>query len=59
MALFWRKLKMLIEPSSATVVAAVRNHPELFAGKRVGAILSGGNIHPSGWTELTADLSAD
>jgi threonine dehydratase len=28
MILFWQKLKILIEPSSATVIAAVRNHPE-------------------------------
>lgn len=54
MVLFWRKLKMLIEPSSATVIAAVRNHPELFAGKKVGVILSGGNIHPADWAALTA-----
>jgi threonine dehydratase len=53
MVLFWQKLKILIEPSSATVIAAIRNHPELFAGKKVGAIISGGNIHPSAWTALT------
>jgi threonine dehydratase len=53
MVLFWRCLKMLIEPSSATVIAAVRNHPEVFAGRKVGAILSGGNIHPSDWVALT------
>lgn len=53
MVLFWQKLKILIEPSSATVIAAIRNHPELFAGKKVGAIISGGNIHPSDWAALT------
>lgn len=53
MALFWRRLKMLIEPSSATVIAAVRNHPEVFGGRKVGAVLSGGNIHPQDWTALT------
>lgn len=53
MVLLWRKLRLLIEPSSATVIAAVRNHPELFAGKKVGAILSGGNIHPADWTTTT------
>jgi len=52
MILFWQKLKMLIEPSSATVIAAIRNHPEIFAGKKVGAIISGGNIHPADWLEL-------
>lgn len=53
MMLFWQKLKMLIEPSSATVIAAVRNHPEIFGGRKVGAILSGGNIHPSDWVAMT------
>ena len=53
MVLFWQKLKMLIEPSSATVIAAIRNHPEIFAGKKVGAVISGGNIHPADWLKLT------
>lgn len=53
MVLFWRKLKLLIEPSSATVIAAVRNHPEIFGGRKVGAVLSGGNIHPADWVALT------
>lgn len=53
MILFWKKLKILIEPSSATVIAAVRNHPEIFAGRKVGALISGGNIHPAEWLKLT------
>lgn len=53
MVLFWQKLKILIEPSSATVIAAISNHPEIFAGKKVGAIISGGNIHPADWLKLT------
>ncbi len=44
MKLVWQYTKMIIEPSSATVIAAIREHPELFAGKRVGLILTGGNI---------------
>jgi threonine dehydratase len=54
MILYWQKLRILIEPSSATVIAAIRNHPEIFAGKKVGAVISGGNIHPADWLELTA-----
>lgn len=42
----WRHLGMLIEPSSATVIAAIMEHPEFFAGRRVGAILTGGNVEP-------------
>lgn len=53
MILFWDQLKILIEPSSATVIAAIRNHPEIFEGKKVGALISGGNIHPAEWLKLT------
>ncbi len=53
MYLFWQELRLVIEPSSATVVAAIRNHPEVFAGKKVGAIISGGYIAPGNWQSLT------
>ena len=53
MVLAWRHLRLLIEPSSATVIAAIRNNPDLFAGRKVGAIISGGNVYPSAWLELT------
>lgn len=33
-----------IEPSSATVIAAIKRYPELFAEKRIGVIISGGNV---------------
>ncbi len=38
------RTKQLVEPSSATVLAAVLGNPALFAGRRVGLILSGGNV---------------
>jgi threonine dehydratase len=44
MALVWQHFKMLIEPSSATVIAAIMCSPEDFSGQRVGAIISGGNV---------------
>lgn len=53
MTLAWQTLRLLIEPSSATVIAAIGKHPELFGGHKVGAILSGGNIHPADWCALT------
>lgn len=53
MYLFWQQLRLMIEPSSATVIAAIRNHPEVFAGKKIGAIISGGNIDPGAWRSLT------
>lgn len=43
-ALAGEHLGMLIEPSSATVLAAVLANPALFKGKRVGLILTGGNV---------------
>jgi threonine dehydratase len=53
MSLYWKLLKILIEPSSATVIAAISKHPEIFGGKKVGAVISGGNIHPTEWVKLT------
>jgi len=44
MALVWQHFRMLIEPSSATVIAAIKEHPEVFEGQRVAAIVSGGNV---------------
>ena len=44
MALVWLHFRMLVEPSSATVVAAILASPEYFSGCRVGAIISGGNV---------------
>ena len=44
MALIWRHFRMLIEPSSATVIAAIVEHPEVFADQKVAAIISGGNV---------------
>ncbi|GAA0712948.1 pyridoxal-phosphate dependent enzyme [Dokdonella soli] len=44
MRLIWQRLKLVVEPSSAIVLAALLGHHEQFAGKRVGVILSGGNV---------------
>lgn len=44
MRLLWTHLKQTIEPSSSTVLAAVLAHRQRFEGKRVGLILSGGNV---------------
>ena len=44
MRLAWERLKLVIEPSAATVLAAVLRYPERFAGRRVGLVLSGGNV---------------
>jgi threonine dehydratase len=45
MRLVWERLKLVIEPSAAVPLAAVLRHRERFAGRRrVGVILSGGNV---------------
>ncbi len=44
MRLLWTRAKLLVEPSSAIALAAVLQSPARFAGKRVGIVLSGGNV---------------
>jgi len=44
MRLLWERMKLVVEPSGAVPLAAVLEHPEHFAGRRVGLILSGGNV---------------
>ena len=44
MKMLWTRLKLVVEPSSAVPFAAIRRYPDIFAGKRVGVILSGGNV---------------
>lgn len=40
----WERMKIIIEPSSATVLAVIRENPDYFRGKRTGLIISGGNV---------------
>ena len=44
MRILWERLKIVIEPSCAVPFAAVLKEKSRFAGKRVGIILSGGNV---------------
>ena len=44
MKLVYDKLDMLIEPSSAVTFAAVLKEKEKFKGKKIGVIISGGNV---------------
>ena len=44
MRLLWAELKQTIEPSSAVVLAALLAQRERFSGRRVGLVLSGGNV---------------
>ncbi len=47
MRLVWERMKIIIEPSSAVSVAAVLKQTQLFNNKRVGVIISGGNVDVS------------
>ncbi len=44
MKLVWERMKIIIEPSSATVLAAVSENQGYFANKKTGLIISGGNV---------------
>lgn len=44
MKLIWHRMKIIIEPSCAVPVAAIRRDIKSFAGKKVGVVLSGGNV---------------
>lgn len=44
MRLIWERMKIIIEPSCAVPFAAVLANKPLFEGKKVGIILSGGNV---------------
>ena len=44
MKLIWERMKIVIEPSSAVALAALLSQKEKFKNKKIGIILSGGNI---------------
>ncbi|MCB1757194.1 MAG: pyridoxal-phosphate dependent enzyme, partial [Gammaproteobacteria bacterium] len=44
MRLIWQRMKLVMEPSSAVPLATILKHREEFAGKRVGVIITGGNV---------------
>lgn len=44
MRLIWERMKIVVETSGAVPLAAVLKQKEKFKGKRVGIILSGGNV---------------
>jgi threonine dehydratase len=44
MRLIWERMKLVVEPSAAVPLAAVLAAPEKFRGRRVGIVLTGGNV---------------
>jgi len=44
MKLMWERMKIVVEPSGAVVLAAILKNKEVFKEKNVGIIISGGNV---------------
>lgn len=44
MKLTWQRMKIVMEPSCAVPLATILKNKEKFAGKRVGVIVTGGNV---------------
>lgn len=44
MKLIWKRMKIVMEPSSAVPLATILKNPDRFRGKRVGVIVTGGNV---------------
>ena len=44
MKLTWKHLRIVMEPSSAVPLATILKNKDRFAGKRVGIIITGGNV---------------
>jgi threonine dehydratase len=42
--LIMERMKIVVEPSSAVALAAILKNPSVFKDKKVGVILSGGNV---------------
>lgn len=44
MKLIWKRMKIVMEPSSAVPLATILKNRDRFAGKRVGVVITGGNV---------------
>ena len=44
MKLTWKHLRVVMEPSSAVPLAMILKNRDVFRGKRVGIIITGGNV---------------
>ena len=44
MMLTWQRMKIVMEPSCAVPLATILKNPDVFAGKRVGVVITGGNV---------------
>lgn len=44
MKLIWKRMKIVMEPSSAVPLATILKNKDIFRGRRVGVIVTGGNV---------------
>ncbi len=44
MRLIWERMKIIVEPSSATTLAVIMENPGEFKDKKIGIVISGGNV---------------
>lgn len=44
MKLTWKRMKIVMEPSCAVPLATILKNKELFQGRRVGVVITGGNV---------------
>lgn len=44
MRLTWERMKLVMEPSCAVPLATILKNPDTFRGKRVGVVITGGNV---------------
>jgi threonine dehydratase len=58
MRLIWERMKIIVETSCAVPFAAVLKNKQKFAGKKVGIILSGGNVDLEKAMKLFASVKA-
>ena len=54
MRLIYERMKIIVEPSCVVPFAAAMKHPGIFKGKKVGIILTGGNVDLSKFGEWFA-----
>ena len=44
MKITWKRMKIVMEPSSAVPLAVILKNKDIFAGQRVGVVITGGNV---------------
>uniref|UniRef100_UPI00404811AE beta-hydroxyaspartate dehydratase BhcB n=2 Tax=Yoonia sp. TaxID=2212373 RepID=UPI00404811AE len=44
MKIIWQRMKIVIEPSSSVPLAVILKNKDIFAGQRVGVVITGGNV---------------